>query len=600
MRRIFVCIINLLIVSTVMAQETTTPITYSALLDKAYHQAKKQENVNKSNSVDTVLLPFFDDFSYNAIYPNQKKWVDNKVFINNNFSKQPPSKGVATFDGFNEKGEPYVKTEFGYGVCDTLTSVPIDLNFIAEDSIYLSFFIQPQGYGRQPAINDSLILEFLNLNTGKFVKIKSWPGSKSYAFKQVMIPITQTQYLKRGFQFRFKNKGSMYGADDHWHIDYIKLDRLRNVNDTLVQDISITSNASPLIKPYSAMPWNQFDVNSLADNHFVDIKNNFNIASNVDFTFSSYLNNTKLDSVTKGLFLAAGITSREESKKVNIPVQSGPFSVLTTYRANTNNDFIDINDTLKSRQVFHDYYAYDDGTAEDGYGLTIPVSGNGRFAYMFNAKNLDTLSHVQIHFTQKQVPINNELFTLTIWKSLNPEVIIYQQTSLEPIYIDSLNGFTTYKLDSIVTISGDFYIGWIQSNKFFMNIGLDRNSINSNFMYYKVNANGWQQSSIEGTAMIRPVFADNLITGIRNTKLKSLEFELYPNPGNGKLNVLLNQNSNEQIYHIKCLTLQGQVIYQGSDINAIDLSQLSNGMYIVQILDVKQQILGTKKYIKQD
>lgn len=578
-----------------IAQEYTQAMRYSAMLEKA----NAEFNYSRK-TVDTLTLPFFDDFSKDGVYPNQQKWIDRNVFINNNFSKQPPSKGVATFDGFNAKGQPYVASEFAFGVCDTLTSAPIDLNLAPSDSIYLSFFIQPQGYGRQPAINDSLILEFKNLNTGRFVKIASWPGAKSYAFKQILIPIKDTLFLKKGFQFRFKNKGSQYGADDHWHIDYVRLNKNRNSNDTLVQDVSINSNATPLLNPYSAIPWNQFDASLLAENHFVDIKNNFNSSSNVDFTFTSYLGSTKLDSVTKGLFLASGITSNEESKKVQIPAQTAAFNVLTTYTASTTNDFIDVNDTLKSLQMFKDYYAYDDGTAEDGYGLTINGS-NGRFAYEFTTKNEDTLSHIQIHFTQKQVPIVNEIFTLTVWKSLTPEVILYQKTSQEPIYIDSLNGFTTYELDSTLLINGTFYIGWVQASNFFMNIGFDRNSVHSNFMYYKVNALGWQQSSLAGTAMIRPVFADRLSTGIKNQRRYKQTFTIFPNPGNGYMNLNYSENiKNEDIQFVKVYNMLGQEKYTSTEITSIDISSLPKGMYIVQIVDFNNRTIATQKYLKHE
>jgi hypothetical protein len=598
MKKLFIVSLSLLFSTTLYSQEYTKAIRYSPILENAYKQYQLSQSA-KRTSVDTLNLPFFDDFSINSIYPNQLKWIDRNVFINNNFSKQPPSKGVATFDGFNEKGKPYVESEFAYGVCDTLTSAPIDLSYPASDSIYLSFFIQPQGYGRQPAINDSLVLEFLNLNTGKFNKIASWPGAKSYAFKQILIPIKDTLYLKRGFQFRFKNKGSQYGADDHWHLDYVRLNRNRSINDTSILDVSINSNATPLLNPYSSIPWNQFDANLLAENHFVDIKNNFGNSSNVDFTFTSYLDDQKLDSVTKGLFLASGITSNEESKKVIIPARTGPFSVVTTYTASTTNDFINFNDSLISRQNFYNYYAYDDGTAEDGYGITAPA--NGRFAYEFTTKNEDTLTHVQFHFTQKQVPLVNEIFTLTVWKSLNPEVILYQKTSQEPFYIDSLNGFTTYEIDSILKINGTFYVGWVQATNFFMNIGFDRNSVKSNFMFYKVNALGWQQSSLAGTAMIRPVFADIISTGINQSKAQLNIFNIYPNPGNGNIRLaLLNGKQMDNELLVNVINMQGQVVYNGNASQNINIQELSNGMYIIQLRSKDNELLSYQKYLKNE
>ncbi len=596
MKRILSIFIFCIAITTAFAQEYTQPMLHSQVLKNAYLQFQLDKKYQKAGASDTLNLPFIDDFSNKGVYPNSSKWVDNSVFINNSFAIKPPSIGVATFDGFNAQGKPYVQSEFAYGVCDTLTSKPIDLNFPSADSLYISFFIQPQGNGRPPAINDSLILEFKNITTNKFVKIKSWPGSTTKDFRYILIPITDTAYLKKGFQFRFKNKGSQFGADDHWHIDYVKLDRLRSKDDTLLNDVSINSNATSLLKDYTAVPWNQMDVNLLAENHFINIKNNFNFSSNVDFTFTSYIENNKLDSVTKGLFLGSGVTSKEESKKVSIPLNPvKPFDVITTYSSGTNIDLNKFNDTLIAVQRFKDYYAYDDGTAEDGYGIS--ASANGRFAYGFSTKNTDTLTEVLFHFTQKQVPLVNQIFTLTIWKSINPEVILYQKTSLTPTYIDSLNGFAGYKLDSPVIITGEFFVGWIQATNFFMNIGLDRNTINNQHMFYRVNSTGWQQSGILGSVMIRPVFGDKLSTGIFSTKKKENTFTIYPNPGNGIISI--NHEYRVSSIEYRVTNIQGQVVHTTTEAT-IDISPFPKGMYIIQVLDEYKQVLGSQKYLKNE
>jgi hypothetical protein len=199
------------------------------------------------------------------------------------------------------------------------------------------------------------------------------------------------------------------------------------------------------------------------------------------------------------------------------------------------------------------------------------------------------------------VPLVNEIFTLTVWKSINPEVILYQKTSQEPLYIDSLNGFTTYGLDSTLLVNGTFYVGWIQATNFFMNIGFDRNSIHSNFMYYKVNALGWQQSSLAGTAMIRPVFADNLLTGITKNKKTQNEFTVYPNPGNGAISIKFNSSiPKEKVATIKVFNVQGQVVHTSSEIENINITLLPKGLYIVQVIGEYNEVLGTQKYLKND
>ena len=83
------------------------------------------------------------------------------MFLNNNFSSNPWTFGVATFDGLNSSGMPYDWTVGSTDWADELTSKPIFMsqNTIS-DSIYLSFFFQSGGNGETPEGDDSLSLEF--------------------------------------------------------------------------------------------------------------------------------------------------------------------------------------------------------------------------------------------------------------------------------------------------------------------------------------------------------------------------------------------------------------------------------------------------------
>ena len=89
-------------------------------------------------------------------------WLDNFAYVNETYPIDPPTIGVATLDGLNEKGLPYNKSSvLAYGIADYLTSRPIDLGGLANnDSVYFSFFYEPKGYGDYPNKNDSLLLEF--------------------------------------------------------------------------------------------------------------------------------------------------------------------------------------------------------------------------------------------------------------------------------------------------------------------------------------------------------------------------------------------------------------------------------------------------------
>jgi hypothetical protein len=135
------------------AQEQVVPLKQTSFANQTLYGSKKQR----------LSLPFVDDFSYDSPYPDTSLWLDRLVYINNTMSAEPPTRGVATFDGLNAWGRPYFPSQFASGWADSLTSKPIDLSsYSAASQIYLSFYAQPQGLGFAPENTDSLILFFKN------------------------------------------------------------------------------------------------------------------------------------------------------------------------------------------------------------------------------------------------------------------------------------------------------------------------------------------------------------------------------------------------------------------------------------------------------
>ena len=216
------------------AQEILIPLTENPAL-KAYQ--KKHSTIKNLKAADTLELPFLDDFSTSYLYPDANLWADSFVFINNSYPDLPPSIGVATLDAIDDKGNFYQGA--GYEIsftADYLSSKPINLDYPGDQSIYLSFYYQPQGLGDNPEEKDSLILEFFDIQNSVWNKVWSRAGSTNQNFEQVIIHISDAKYLKKGFRFRFKNLASLSSASvpskvgnvDHWHIDYVYLNRNRN------------------------------------------------------------------------------------------------------------------------------------------------------------------------------------------------------------------------------------------------------------------------------------------------------------------------------------------------------------------------------------
>jgi hypothetical protein len=244
---------NLLIIITLFffvqlqAQEVLTPLGYNPAYKNATPPLMQKNNSKGGNGA--IKLPFIDDFSRMGIYPYTDHWEDQRyVFINRTYAVNPPSLGVATFDAMNDTGGVYSHATTFPSPCDTLTSLDIrlDSSFVLHqelspaDSVYLSFYIQPQGIGDDPQHGDSIVLQFYAPDADEWHTVWHHEGMPLDTFKakygtdflQVMVAITDTIYFKPNFKFRFFNYASIPGNNipswrsgvyDHWNLDYVYL-----------------------------------------------------------------------------------------------------------------------------------------------------------------------------------------------------------------------------------------------------------------------------------------------------------------------------------------------------------------------------------------
>ena len=93
-------------------------------------------------------------------------------------------------------------------------------------------------------------------------------------------------------------------------------------------------------------------------------------------------------------------------------------SALIRFKAALRTDEFDpkMNDTVIHEQLFMDYYAYDDGTAEAGYGLRGSGTAGGLVAMKYNSYQADYLGGVNISFNQVYDSLNlGYYFKLVVW-----------------------------------------------------------------------------------------------------------------------------------------------------------------------------------------
>ncbi len=547
-------------------------------------------NLNK-----TVLsLPFTDDFSYNSTNVDSELWEHSSVFVNRNYPINPPTIGVATFDGLDEFGlaRDYNQSNIT-DPSDTLVSKEIDLSDLT--SVYFMFYYQAKGMGDAPESQDKLVLEFFNDNLAWEQIWLSSNDTISQEFTKVVEVIDDSRFLHTAFKFRFRNYATISGNFDHWHLDYIKIDELLSASDTIkLNDISFVYSSPSFLKRYSEMPWVHFLNNELFElKDSIDIKLRNNKASiNVDYQYNVFENNNEIFhypsiGVSRNIsVLDYDLIANYSISDPSIEIEDNVFNSFHPESANfviqniigtasSDNKF---NDTLYHTQNFNFHFAYDDGSAESAYGINID---GAKLAYEFKLNRPDTLRAVQMYFPQMLDSVSHVPFKLTIWEKTNgfPGDVLYSQTVF-PVHTE--NGeFHTYYIEQPFKIIRSFYVGWEQTTNDLLNIGLDKNIEANNYMLYNTG-NGWNNSLYLGSWMIRPLLSMNDIpSSVVNIET---EFRVYPNPASSELFVeYLDPNTIISIYSLRGV-LVGSFL-ANSKVTKINIEDLSSGLYFVEVLN---------------
>jgi len=639
------------------AQEYLTGIGNPQLLQKA----QQQKDVFKSNSENKPIpLPFFEDFSNYIGDPSEKHFIDKQAFVNNTFALFPPSIGVVTLDALNDSAKIYPHLNATSKGADTLTScyIRMDSLFLAdtirsitlEDSLYFCFYFQPGGggivdgnttyLGSQPNINDSLVLEFGYTPAGDTVviwdHIWSTPGfsiqtwlsdtlTPHQYFKQILILITNKNYLCDKFQFRFRNYASLEpqqgisgweGNVDQWHIDYIRLDVKRNYQFILQpngdpyavsNDLAFVSPTTSFLKNYQAMPWQQFqtaDMKSNFTNQLTNLSDDI-LTSTYKYSITRHENevsNHSTGAIDINPYITDGIQNKQEQAFPPIIFPIGSLTDTTTFKIThvfqytAGDDFCVANDTCVFEQKFSDYYAYDDGTAEYGYCLNNTFN-IAKLAMKFSLRKPDELSAVRMWFNRTKNSENEEAtFSIVVWKDNNgvPGDTLYSLAELKPKFSDQFLDFVEYRFDKKLPVDKNIWVGFEQKGNVQLNIGFDQNTDSREF--FKFNTRGiWETSAFKGTPMLRPVFGElkNSNTQITSTSTTTIR----PNPANHELRI---SNYEFQITKVEIFTITGMKVDEKvgfSNDLIMNVANYPSGIYFIKVYK-KNSAVETLKLIK--
>ena len=655
-----------------------------------------------------LFLPFFDDFSHVSLYPDSTKWVDRTALVTDGFPLNPPNRNAATLDVLDEYGCVYEYAISNAFVAEYLTSARIRLDSVMEptpraitpaDSVYFSFWYQPQGNGNPPEAQDSLVLQFgtatehqeflyleyqnfslaeifaqMQVDTlfpgdtvwsfggclpGMFTLITdtlttqtqgiisvpcdsvfttvadtvwthvwSTPGQRlneflaeneGRYFKQVMIPIRDLKYFTDHFYFRFYNYASIVssslpsnrGEEDIWNIDFVYLNINRNVTDTHYPMLTFSGQRPSFLNRYQSMPYRQYRANpnaAIRENLQLDVANLDNVPHEATYFYtvqqiSGNQHYTRLlDPVTVQPYQEEGyLECPEMGESPACPYVGELFAMSIWYDSvsyEIRHYIYDstatppLVDSLVHRQGLYNYYAYDDGTPEMGYGVE-PASG--RFAVKFELTEFDTIQGVQLLFNHTLNDANNKYFDIVVWKDENnrPGEEIYRLANQRPQWGEWPYQFHYYKFNRPVMLAGSFYIGLVQQSNGLINIGFDASTDNSQYNFYNVNGS-WLQSEMAGSLMIRPVVGPSYYIGIEEDEEETKALQLYPNPVSNTLNISLPENT--EIVQTAIYDLTGRKVYQTSFASKISVVDFTEGLYFISLTTNEGQVI-TQKFI---
>jgi hypothetical protein len=548
---------------------------------------------------DTINLPFVDDFSDRSPIPSPLRWADRNVYINNTYGFNPPTMGVATFDGLDENGRPY-DINFGQGstACDILTSKHINLN--NAQNVKLGFLYQEAGRGENPSNSDSLRLEFWSPLDTVWESVWGVTGTSGpfNRFQSVLIDIDDPKWLLKGFRFRFTSFGNPGGAFDVWNIDYVYLGENRTPNDTLPLDVAfIDQHQTLLVGGYESLPYWVYSANptNFTRNQVTQsYKRNVPTGSLGAIILSGYRltgqglninqNGNVNDAAGHGSMHFQRIEWDQAINQNFIPQLApitGPFTLEMRSFFSGTAVGLRRNDTLVRRQHFGNYYAYDDGSAERAYGIANQPGAITLATYTLQAN--DTLKGLYLYFQPADSDPRNNAFQIVVYQNNSgvPGNKIYESDSLFVPRFSEHNQFIPFPIeDGPFLPSGSYYIGVKQRDAAKLNIGFDMNNANRNTLIYG-DGSTWFASIFNGTLMMRPYFRTQApeisVNTFTNKKVRA--WKAYPNPGNGNIQISgFNGKNDFEVIDAVGKTLTRFSCFEGESINL----HLPNGTYILR------------------
>jgi len=654
MRFIFIILVFLVTGIEGLSQEILTGLQINPMVRAKALEDNSMYRMNAGNDTIPVTIPFFDDFSANNVFPSADRWIDHFAFENDDLPVFPVNLGAMTLDAINDSGNMYPTAVPGpmNFIADHLTSryirldsvfSPVARRLTPADSVYLSFFYQPEGRGLAPQNSDSLILEFLtvpahdSITTGDTIQIPdSWrqmwfangmPLDTFYFknnkwFVQVMIPVTDTTFFRKTFRFRFLNYVSLASSSEpswqsntaQWNLDNVYLNSDRNRYDTVYKELRFVYRPPSLLQRYESMPYPQYcddPTNEIKDTLDILMTNRDTVAHPSSYAYfvtsttGGFTTSYNGGDFTIQPYTISPYVTYQKFAHPEVPFlipisQADSAAFLMKHIVHSLEPGPAQGDTMQAYQKFYNYFAYDDGTPEASYGLT---STGSMLAYRFSLnKSPDTLRAIRMYFNRTLSNTSKQFFYLCVWSDNagKPGDTVYS-TLVMPRYADSINKFVTYHISPPLAVTGTFYVGWIQTTGDNLSIGFDRYNNSQDAIFW--NSLGiWNNSAFSGSLMIRPVLGKPIPLGVGDIVAGDSKIILYPNPCTSGVLHISNPARNGKIRiagdgTIIISDMMGRIRLKTGYADAIDISSLDNGLYFLEIRGQTGLRSGIAKFI---
>ncbi len=649
--RLYFSIVFLFCLASSFAQEMLVGLEFNPVVQDKYEEMSRFKDISSGLDTIPIVVPFFDDFREPTVFPSPERWIDHYAFVNSDIPVFPVNRGAVTLDAISDSGQMYPNAVPGPTtfLADHLTSryirldsifTPVSRSLTPADSVYLSFWYQPEGRGKPPHTADSLSLRFLvkpawdsisPTDTTHFEEVwqEIWRtegmsldtfyiNNNNLYFVQVMIPIVDSQYFKNTFRFQFYNYVSLASSSEpswqsncsQWNLDNIYLDINRSESDTLKPEITFIERPPSMLKNYASMPFPQYTdnpTNEMADTLDLFMSNRDLENHNSTYGYSmkdvngTWQNNySGGEYVMKPFYSFGYVTYAPFAHPLVLqlfPISTADSALYLITHQVQSIDGSMLGDTMHAYQRFYNYYAYDDGTPDAGYGLT-PAGSLLAYRFKLN-KTPDTLRAIQFFFNQTLSKNNVQLFYLRVWNDANgkPDQVLYD-TLVFPRFADSLNKFVTYHLDPPVRVSNTFYVGWEQTTDDNLNLGYDRYNNSRDQILFNVSGE-WITSAFSGSLMIRPILGKPIPLGVAENHKEPVKLKVYPNPASGEFVQidLPSELDRTDIYTVRLINLFSQEVIREPFSGRVNVSGCSPGIYIITLSGSSGQVVATAKVV---